>query len=366
MGFSCGRALFLNNVTGALGDASGSERSSMKTRRFGLFFVSACIVLCLLAPEAPAAPQTVPPKTGCVAPADEVFGTTEKTEVSIEGKIFFLPEGAGNLPDFSTLKSLGSVYASKWDVPERPFRSGFPGVTDRFEWFALDYRGPIYVPVAGEYKFRLGSDDGAVLYLDGTPAVDNDGVHGFNEREGTVTLAKGDHEFRLSFFQGPADYLGLQLWVTPPGGEERLFRLQDFNRSVLESRSRLAVEETPEEIRVRFGSEVLFDTGKFDLKPAASEALNQLATLLRGYPGQSVTIEGHTDSVGQPRSNQVLSENRAVAVRRWLVENGRVPEACITTVGYGQTKPVASNDTADGRQRNRRVEIKLAKPEPKG
>jgi outer membrane protein OmpA-like peptidoglycan-associated protein len=73
-----------------------------------------------------------------------------------------------------------------------------------------------------------------------------------------------------------------------------------------------------------------------------------------------VLIEDHMDSVGTAQSNQVLSENRAAAVRQWLVANGS-PGARITAKGFGQTAPVASNDTPEGRQRNRRVEIRLLK-----
>jgi outer membrane protein OmpA-like peptidoglycan-associated protein len=338
----------------------------MKTLSVGRFLVGAYLLVCLLIPSAAALAQAPQSSPGCAVPANEVFGSKDKTEVSIEGKIYFLPEGTGALPDFGALKSQGVIYASKWDIDVRPFENGFPGVTDRFEWFAIDYRGPIYVPAAGAYKFRLGSDDGSILYVDGEPVIENDGVHSWTEHEGVVTLTQGDHAFRLSYFQGPATEIGLVLWVTPPGGEERVFRLQDFNRNVIESRSRLAVDETAEEIRVNFGSEVLFDTGKFELKPAATDALNQLATLLRSYPGYPINIEGHTDSVGRPNDNQILSQNRANAVRKWLVESGRVPEGCISTVGFGQTRPVASNDTPDGRQKNRRVEVRLAKPEPKG
>jgi outer membrane protein OmpA-like peptidoglycan-associated protein len=311
---------------------------------------------------AQAAAAQLPP--GCPARPQSSFGTKERTAVSMEGKIYFIPEDSGELPDFSKLKSEGSIYASEWNVAPRDFEEGFPGVTNRFEWFALDYQGSLYVPKAGDYSFRLGSDDGSILYLDDKVVVNNDNVHAWEEKDGQVTLPQGDHKFRLSFFQGPASYLGLQLWVTPPGEHEKIFRLQDFNRGVVQNRSQLGVDESADEIRVKFGAEVLFDTGKFDLKPAATTSLTQLAELLRGYPGSPIVIEGHTDTVGTPAANQTLSENRAKAVKTWLVEKGQVPDGCIRTVGFGQTNPVASNDTADGRQRNRRVEVRLLKTAP--
>jgi outer membrane protein OmpA-like peptidoglycan-associated protein len=311
--------------------------------------------------QKPAAEPVVVP-SGCAPATASVFGTKEQTKISIEGKIYFLKTGANKLPDFGATKSEGSVWASEWNIPVRKFLDGFPGVTDRFEWFALDYNGSIYVPFDGAHGFRLGSDDGAILYLDGKPIIDNNGIHGWMTKTGTVELTKGDHDFRLSFFQGPRQYLGLQLWVTPPKGKEKIFRLQDFNRDLLAARDKLAVDETATEIRVKFGAEVLFDTGKYDLKQEATAALAQLADVLKSYPGYPIVIEGHTDSVGTPGSNQVLSENRAMAVKTWLVEKGGVTQACISTKGYGQTKPVDTNATAAGRQRNRRVEVRLLKP----
>lgn len=302
---------------------------------------------------------------GCPSPPSD-FGSSQKTDVSMEGKIYFLPDDTDALPDFSKLKPEGSLYASKWDVSEREFTSGFPGITNRFEWFAVDYRGSIYVPKTGTYIFRLASDDGAILYLDDNKVIDNDGVHAWQESDPAPTpLTAGDHRFRLSYFQGPADWLGLQLWVTPPGGSEGIFELQKFNRQVLDNRSVLGVTEDAKEIHVKFGSEILFDTGKYELKALAAKALQQLAGIIRSYPGYPVKIDGHTDSTGVPADNQTLSENRANAVKEWLVTNGNVPAACIATEGFGQTRPIASNAAADGRQQNRRVEVRLTKPAPR-
>ena len=122
----------------------------------------------------------------------------------------------------------------------------------------------------------------------------------------------------------------------------------------------ISVRETETEIQVQLGSEVLFDTGKFDLKPEATSALEVLAALLTKRPASTIGIEGHTDSVGSTQSNQLLSENRARAVMQWLVAHG-ITAARITTTGFGSTAPVATNDTADGRQKNRRVEVRVQK-----
>ena len=102
--------------------------------------------------------------------------------------------------------------------------------------------------------------------------------------------------------------------------------------------------------------DVLFETGKADLRPGALRNLYPLVTFLQKYPERRVLIEGHTDSVGSEGYNLDLSQRRADAVRDFLLQNG-VNAAQLTTHGYGKTSPVASNDTAEGRQQNRRVEL---------
>jgi outer membrane protein OmpA-like peptidoglycan-associated protein len=103
-------------------------------------------------------------------------------------------------------------------------------------------------------------------------------------------------------------------------------------------------------------SDVLFDTGSYTLKPGAREKLAKISGIVLAHPGLTLQIEGHTDSVGGDDFNQQLSERRADTVRDFLAEQG-VPGSSITARGFGKTQPVASNDTADGRQRNRRVEL---------
>jgi outer membrane protein OmpA-like peptidoglycan-associated protein len=103
-------------------------------------------------------------------------------------------------------------------------------------------------------------------------------------------------------------------------------------------------------------SDVLFDTGKYSLKPGAREKLAKVAGILIAYPGLNIEVGGYTDNVGGDDMNQQLSEHRAGAVRDYLVEQG-VGTQSVTAKGFGNTSPVASNDNASGRQVNRRVEL---------
>jgi outer membrane protein OmpA-like peptidoglycan-associated protein len=106
-------------------------------------------------------------------------------------------------------------------------------------------------------------------------------------------------------------------------------------------------------------SDVLFETGKFSLQPDAREKLARVAGIVEGHPGLSLAVEGYTDSVGTDDYNQTLSENRGGSVRDDLIRQG-MAAGSVTSAGFGKTQPVASNDTADGRQQNRRVEIVIS------
>ena len=103
-------------------------------------------------------------------------------------------------------------------------------------------------------------------------------------------------------------------------------------------------------------SDVLFDTGKYSLKPGAREKLAKVAGILIAYPGLDIEVGGYTDNVGSDSMNQTLSENRARSVRDYLVQEG-VATNSVSAKGFGNTLPVASNDNSTGRQQNRRVEL---------
>ena len=106
-------------------------------------------------------------------------------------------------------------------------------------------------------------------------------------------------------------------------------------------------------------SDVLFDTAKYSLRPLAREKLAKVAGIVSGHPGLKLDVEGYTDSVGGDEYNQRLSEQRGASVRDYLVQQG-MPVASVTSKGFGEAAPVASNETAQGRQQNRRVELVIS------
>ena len=103
----------------------------------------------------------------------------------------------------------------------------------------------------------------------------------------------------------------------------------------------------------------LFDSGKWALKAGSTKMLVNSLVGVKAKPGWLIVVSGHTDNTGNPGLNQTLSMKRAEAVRDWMRDTGDVPESCFAVQGYGQRRPIATNDTTEGRALNRRVEISL-------
>ena len=120
----------------------------------------------------------------------------------------------------------------------------------------------------------------------------------------------------------------------------------------------LSTEDTDRGLVVKL-SDILFDPGKFTLKPETKVLLARIAGILSWAPGITVQVEGHTDNTGDAAKNQQLSEQRAAAVGNFLVEQG-MPASNISSVGYGESRPIAPNNTREGRDQNRRVELVLS------
>jgi len=143
---------------------------------------------------------------------------------ALRGVVCFIPKNTAHIRDVQSCDPVTSFYTNELNVPERNFTKGFPGIPDRIEWFAIDYTGKFNISRAGEYAFRLVSDDGAYLYIDEKQIIDRDGEHAPDSTMGLVTLTQGDHRIRVLYWQGHGDRLAVQLFVTPPGHEpERLW-----------------------------------------------------------------------------------------------------------------------------------------------
>lgn len=142
--------------------------------------------------------------------------------------IYRISSHTKKLPHLEKLKPVGTIYTTALNVPTQDFKIGFPGVTKRNEWFAIDYTGKFWISRAGMYRFSLLSDDGAKLYIDDQLIIDNDGQHPPEVREGSLQLSRGIHRVRVPYFQGPRFQVALVLEVAGPGEDYRVFSTDEF------------------------------------------------------------------------------------------------------------------------------------------
>jgi hypothetical protein len=156
------------------------------------------------------------------------FGTTVVLPSGLRGLVYHIRHNTERLPDFAKLKPVGTIYTASLNIPPQDFRDGFPGVTKRFEWFAIDYTGRFWIANPGLYTFVLTSDDGARLYIDDALIVDNDGLHPPEERSGKSELSGGIHRVRVSYFQGPRLQVALVLQVQRADEPLRIFSTDEF------------------------------------------------------------------------------------------------------------------------------------------
>lgn len=183
----------------------------------------ATLILTLLACISPAAAQDQP-----TAEPTAIFGTTVVIPSGLRGLVYHIHHRK-ELPDFDKMKAAGPpIYTSSLNLPPQNFMAGFPGVTKRNEWFAIDYTGAFWIANPGMYTFSLLSDDGAKLYIDDQVVVDNDGVHAPLEKTGAVDLTGGIHRIRVSYFQGPKFLIALVLKVAGAGQPSRVFSTDEF------------------------------------------------------------------------------------------------------------------------------------------
>jgi hypothetical protein len=160
---------------------------------------------------------------------NSLFGTTSRdTPLALCGDVYQLAPWTTHLPRFSEFDSLAPIYTTSLGVYSRFFTLGIPGVTSRTEWFGVNYWGVFGVDRPGKYEFDLLSDDGAKVYIDKKLIVSDDTLHSAQGSRGTLRLAAGAHDIRVSYFQGPRTEVALVLLVKPPGRSWRLFDTRDF------------------------------------------------------------------------------------------------------------------------------------------
>ena len=156
------------------------------------------------------------------------FGTTVVSSSGLQGHIYKVKKYTKRLPRFDRMHPIGTIYTKSLNVWPRSFDQGFPGITKRFEWFAIDYTGRIWIEKSEGYRFSLLSDDGAKLTIDGQTVIDNDGLHPPESVSASAVLTRGVHDLRVSYFQGPRFSVALVLAVSKAGEAWRLLSTDDF------------------------------------------------------------------------------------------------------------------------------------------
>ena len=139
------------------------------------------------------------------------------------GVACFIPRGVLRIADVHGCAPVAVFYTDSFNVPERQQPEGFPGISERATWFMIEYLGAFTVGEEGTYVFRLHSDDGSYLFIDGAMVIENDGKHKPESRLGSIALRPGSHQLRLLYAQ-TTERMALQLFVRPPGARvEQLF-----------------------------------------------------------------------------------------------------------------------------------------------
>ncbi|RZA26693.1 MAG: hypothetical protein EOP10_02805 [Proteobacteria bacterium] len=159
-----------------------------------------------------------------VIPAEQLFVGCKKGNLTfpISADVFTLPVGTSKLPDFSTMIRDDIVCLDKYDIPLQSWEVGFPGSPALQENFALHSKAKLNIARAGEYVFRIYSDDGAILYINGNVIVNNDGTHSAitKDAKDPLTLSAGKHDIVVDYYQGPRTHVALQLyWKVPDSSE---------------------------------------------------------------------------------------------------------------------------------------------------
>jgi len=178
--------------------------------------------------QTPASPGTAPATPGTtpagipVLSGTNAFGQGTPDVAGWKGSYFAIAAGTTKVPALATLTPTGVLFAHELNVAVRPMSGGFPGIdAARNENFAIRWEAPLIVDTESDYTFRVVSDDGAIVQIDGTPIVDNDGAHAVQEKSGPVHLVKGTHAISVDYFQTTGS-VALQLFCKKAGGTETI------------------------------------------------------------------------------------------------------------------------------------------------
>jgi outer membrane protein OmpA-like peptidoglycan-associated protein len=253
----------------------------------------------------------------------------------------------------TTSVPLGIVYTRYLDIKEQAITLNMEGIPIEYALetknFCIIYNGSICIPEDENYTLKINSDDGAKMWLDDKTILDKDVLSQMSKTDTvSLPLKKGSHKVKIWYFQGLDSNMGLQVQIKKT--REAKYKVADF----------LCIPFEKEEF-VSLSSQILFATGKSILKPEATAAIGTLANKIRQEGYTNIILDGHTDNKGSDEINQKLSLARANAIMTALKKILVNDKINYQIFGHGASIPVADNTTEEGRNINRRVDVKLVK-----
>lgn len=163
------------------------------------------------------APEPIDPKDPPRINGSNAFGNGQGG--AFKGIAFAIPKNTQKMPDFGQLRPFATLFRDVFDTLPGEFKAGFPGITRESDWFGIRYEGLVAIPSDGTYRFRMASDDGAILYIDDEKLLDNDGVHLSTNVWQEKAMTKGLHRVRLDYFH-TTGLVSLMVWVSKDKGPE--------------------------------------------------------------------------------------------------------------------------------------------------
>jgi len=218
-------------------------------------------------------------------------------------------------------------------VEQRDTDEGFPDVS-RDGAFGIMFKSVLTVDETSMYRFAITSDDGSILWIDDELIIDNDYSNGMHLKADTLALRPGDYNIKLWYYQAYPTMFGFIFESEPVAGDV----VFDIDTITLDQ-------------------DLLFNTGSSILQRGANQLLDSLGTVLLKYQKADVSIVGHTDNIGTEEMNISLSEARANRIRDYLLLNVDHIGVRYITRGQGASMPIDTNESQEGRAKNRRVEI---------
>ncbi len=239
---------------------------------------------------------------------------------------------------------IGEIEWNEINISDRHIDDGFPDVKKKIK-FGMVLHSTMKIKQSNCYEFILNSDDGSKLWIDGQLIIDNDGDHRMTLKRDSVHLLPGEYDVKIWYFQAYPNRFGF---------------IFDSKNTGLDCREKkIRKKEKPVVEKINFESHFLFNTNEYELKKNAFSKLDSISTIIKNNNPKKIIITGYTDNQGSENYNMELSLRRASSIQTYLIRKINQPNIRFVSRGKGEQNPIATNETGEGRARNRRVEIIL-------